>query len=125
LRGSRANHPVDTTATKASLPAHASPSWRPFLSRWPPRLTYVIFGKKMKCPNCNGDLIRGETFFKKSISDLMAFGLGAEDLRMKREDGVEILLLSSSEKAATQFCPECGVAVIATGMGKRPAARKV
>ena len=82
------------------------------------------FGEMMNCPNCQGELITGEAFFKKSTADFAVFGLGSENLRMKRDDGNELLLLSSSEKAAAQFCHECGVVVIATGKGRRPAARK-
>jgi hypothetical protein len=78
----------------------------------------------MKCPNCNAELVPGEAFFKKAGSDLMAFGLGSEDLRMKSEGG-EFLLLSSSEKAAGQFCRECGVVVLATEKGRRSAVRKI
>ena len=78
----------------------------------------------MNCPNCQGALITGEAFFKKSTADFMVFGLGSEDLRMKPDDGNQLLLLSSSEKAAAQFCHECGVVVIATEKGRRSAARK-
>jgi hypothetical protein len=78
----------------------------------------------MNCPNCNGPLIAGEIYFKKSASDFVAFGLGAEDLRMRTDAGDEILLLSSVEKTAAQFCRECGVAVIATEKGRRPAVKK-
>ena len=79
----------------------------------------------MKCPCCSSELVPGEAFFKKSGSDFVAFGLGSEDLRMKTESGDEFLLLSASEKAAVQFCNECGVAVIATEKGRKSAVRKV
>lgn len=79
----------------------------------------------MKCPNCDSPLLVGEAFFKKSVPDFVAFGLGAADLRMKSEEGDEFLLLSASEKAAVQFCRECGVAVVATEKGRRSAARKL
>lgn len=78
----------------------------------------------MKCPNCSGPLLSGEAFFKKSAHDFAAFGLGSEDLRMKTDGGDELLLLSSSAKTAAQFCRECGVVVIATEKGRRPAIRK-
>lgn len=78
----------------------------------------------MKCPNCHAALVPGEAYFRKSGADLATFGLGAEDLRMKSEAGEDILLLSAAEKTAAQFCRECGVAVLATGKGRRPAARK-
>ena len=78
----------------------------------------------MTCPNCSGSLVGGEAFFKKSGADLVMFGLGAEDLRMRSESGEEILLLTVSEKAAAQFCRECGVVVIATEKGRRSAARR-
>lgn len=79
----------------------------------------------MNCPNCAGELLAGEVFFKKSAADFVVFGLGSEDLRMRSQAGQEFLLLSASEKAAVQFCRECGVAVIATEKGRRPAARKI
>jgi hypothetical protein len=78
----------------------------------------------MNCPNCQGPLIAGEAFFKKSVTDLVAFGLGSDDLWMKSEQGDENLLLTTAEKAAVQFCRECGVAVIATGQGRRRAAHR-
>lgn len=78
----------------------------------------------MNCPNCNGPLLTGEAFFKKPLTDLAVFGLGAEDLRMKSDEGEDFLLLSASEKTAVQFCLECGVAVIATEKGRRSAIRK-
>jgi predicted RNA-binding Zn-ribbon protein involved in translation (DUF1610 family) len=86
---------------------------------------YLDRSVQMNCPNCSGELIAGEALFKKSTADFVVFGLGSEDLRMKCEDGQELLLLSSSEKAAAQFCRECGVAVIATEKGRRTAARKI
>jgi predicted RNA-binding Zn-ribbon protein involved in translation (DUF1610 family) len=79
---------------------------------------------QMKCPNCDGPLVAGEAFFRKSATDFVAFGLGSEDLRMKTDAGEEFLLLAAAEKTAAQFCPECGVAVIATEKGRRPAVRK-
>jgi hypothetical protein len=79
----------------------------------------------MNCPNCNGPLVAGEAFFKKSISDFVVFGLGSEHLHMKIDGGEELLLLSPSEKAAVQFCRECGVAVVATERGRRSAVRKI
>lgn len=79
----------------------------------------------MKCPNCSGELIAGEAYFRKSGADFMVFGLGSEDLRMKTDRGEDFLLLSASEKMAAQFCGECGVALIATEKGKRTAVRKV
>lgn len=79
----------------------------------------------MKCPNCGEDLVPGEAFFEKSGSDFVAFGLGSEDLRMKTESGEEFLLLSASEKAAAQYCRECGVAVLATEKGRTSAVRKL
>ena len=79
----------------------------------------------MNCPNCTGEMDAGEAFFKKSAADFAVFGLGSEDLRMKRDDGVELLLLTSSEKVAAQLCRECGVPVIATERGRRTAARKI
>lgn len=78
----------------------------------------------MHCPNCQGPLIAGEAFFKKSAADFAIFGLGAEDLRMKTATGDILLLLTATEKAAAQFCPECGVAVIATEKGRRPAVKR-
>jgi hypothetical protein len=44
---------------------------------------------------------------------------------MKTEVGEDFLLLSASEKAAAQFCRQCGVAVIATEKGLRSAVRKI
>ena len=79
----------------------------------------------MICPNCAGPLIAGEAYFKKSGSDFVAFGLGAEDLRMRSEFGDDILLLTAAEKAAAQFCRECGVVIVATEKGGRSAVRKV
>jgi len=79
----------------------------------------------MKCPNCQGDLIAGEVFFKKSLTDFAVFGLGSEDLRMKTESGEELLLLGASDRRAAQYCRDCGVAIVATETGKRSAARKV
>lgn len=79
----------------------------------------------MNCPNCSGELLAGEAYFKKSAADFVAFGLGSEDLRMKSEAGEEFLLLSASEKTAVQFCRECGVAIIATERGRRSAARRM
>lgn len=67
----------------------------------------------------------GEAHFKKSASDLAAFGLGWADLWMKRSGGGDDLLLVSTDKAAAKFCQECGVAVIATEKGRRSAVRKV
>lgn len=67
----------------------------------------------------------GEAHFKKSASDFVAFGLGWADLWMKRSGGGEDLLLVSTDKAAAKFCPECGVALIATEKGRRPGARKI
>lgn len=78
----------------------------------------------MTCPNCGGLLVAGEAFFKKSAGDFLVFGLGAEDLRMKTDAGEDFLLLSSAEKAAAQFCQDCGVVVLATEKGRRSAARK-
>jgi len=79
----------------------------------------------MKCPNCSAGLVPGEAFFKKSGADFVVFGLGAEDLRMKTETGEEFPLLAASERAAVQFCRECGVAVLATEKGRKSAARKI
>jgi hypothetical protein len=79
----------------------------------------------MNCPNCGTLLSRGEVYFKKAVADLVAFGLGGEDLRIKTEVGEDLLLLSSSERAAGQFCGECGVIVIATEKGRRSAVRKI
>lgn len=80
----------------------------------------------MKCPNCDGPLVGGETYSKKSASDTAVFGAGWCDLWMKTDDtGEQMLLLLSSEKNAAQFCRECGVAVIATEKGRRSAARKL
>jgi repressor LexA len=78
----------------------------------------------MKCPNCGGSLLAGEAYFKKSGADFAVFGPGAENLRMRSESGDDILLLTASEKAAAQFCRECGVVVIASEKGRRPAVRK-
>ena len=79
----------------------------------------------MNCPNCSGPLVAGEAFFRKAVSDFVVFGLGSENLRMKIDGGEVLLLFSSSEKAAVQFCRECGVAVLATERGRRPAVRKI
>lgn len=78
----------------------------------------------MNCPNCNTQLVPGEAFFKKSGHDFAVFGLGSEDLRMKTDAGEELLLLGTAEKTAAQFCRECGVVVIATEKGRRPAIRR-
>lgn len=78
----------------------------------------------MNCPNCHGPLLAGEAFFRKSVVDRAVFGLGTEDLRMKSDGGEDFLLLAASEKTAAQFCRECGVAVIATEKGRRPAVRR-
>ena len=59
-------------------------------------------------------MVGGEAHFKKSASDLVVFGLGWADLWMKKETGGDELLLVSTDKAAAQFCAECGVAVLAT-----------
>ena len=72
----------------------------------------------MKCPNCNGPLIPGEVFFKKSVGNFLVFGFGSKDLVMSTEGGEEAILLAASETAAVQFCEECGVAVIATEKGR-------
>src|SRR5438552_3636170 len=75
--------------------------------------------KKMKCPNCNGPLVAGEVFFKKSLGNLLMFGFfGSKDLMMATPEGEEVRLLAASETAAVQFCEECGVAVIATEKGR-------
>lgn len=79
----------------------------------------------MRCPNYDGSLQPGEAYFEKSGADLMVYGLGSEDLRMRQDDGPEILLLSAADKAAAQFCAECGVVVIATEKGRRSAVRKL
>lgn len=79
----------------------------------------------MICPNCQAALLPGEAYFRKSGADFVVFGLGAEDLRMRSEQGDEFLLLSPSEKAAAQFCRECGVVVIATEKGRQSAVRRV
>ena len=79
----------------------------------------------MNCPVCNQALEAGETYFKKSATDFAAFGLGSENLRMKTDTGKDLFLLAPPEKAAAQFCHECGVVVIATERGRRSAARKI
>ncbi|MEO6001754.1 MAG: hypothetical protein ABIZ04_04090 [Opitutus sp.] len=73
----------------------------------------------MKCPNCNGPLVAGEVFFRKSLGNILLFGFfGSKDLVMATREGDEATLLNSSERAAVQFCEECGVAVIATEKGR-------
>ncbi|WED65257.1 hypothetical protein PXH66_00115 [Synoicihabitans lomoniglobus] len=78
----------------------------------------------MKCPNCDAPLISGESVFKKNASDFVVFGFGSVNLKMKTDDGEDLLLLDASEKSAAQFCRECGVVVIATEKGRRSAVRK-
>ena len=79
----------------------------------------------MNCPLCDTLLIPGEAYFRKSATDFISFGLGSEDLRMRRDDGLpDIPLLYSSEKTAAQYCEECGVVVVATQKGRRSAVRK-
>ena len=72
----------------------------------------------MKCPNCNGLLVPGEAFFRKSVGNFLVFGFGSKNLIMRTREGEEFELLAASETAAVQFCGECGVAVIATEKGR-------
>jgi len=78
----------------------------------------------MNCPNCNTDLIPGDAFFKKSLTNFALFGFGSKDLVMTTNAGDDIFLLAASERASAMFCEECGITVIATEKGRVSALRK-
>jgi len=78
----------------------------------------------MKCPNCNTELVPGDVFFKKSLTNFAIFGFGSKDLIMTTNQGDDISLLEASERASAMFCEECGIAVIATEKGRVSALKK-
>ena len=59
----------------------------------------------MNCPNCNTDLIPGDAFFKKSLTNFALFGFGSKDLVMTTNAGDDIFLLAASERASGSTGP--------------------